>query len=202
MLWLSCASGNVTPAPRAESDAAPPPVPVPARGGSGCVESRALKGFVLALESQRQRARAAAILELGVTERAAASEFAALEPSPDVGQMYTREGKRFAVVARLASVVPPVLPFGVQGNQLRALEERPQAHAVPIFVCGENSCPGAPPATLPAVRALGVELGPGEVLGAPLRFSYDYWWAQVSYDRRRACPPEPAETGPTRATAQ
>ncbi|MEO8182272.1 MAG: hypothetical protein ABI895_25835 [Deltaproteobacteria bacterium] len=52
------------------------------------------------------------------------------------------------------------------------------------------------------VRALGVELGPGEELGAPLRVSYDYWWAQVSYDRRRACPPEPAESRAARVTAE
>jgi hypothetical protein len=197
LLSLACSRAPVQ-APDAARFA--PPVLPPGPGASGCVESRALKQFVRALELRRKAARAEALALLGSAERQVASEFAGLEPGGTVGQRYEREGKRFAVVAELATLTPPVLALGVQGNQLRALEERPQAHAVPILVCGESSCPRAERPRLPAVRTLGVELGPGEELGAPLRVSYDYWWAQVSYDRRRACPPQPAQPRAARAT--
>jgi hypothetical protein len=43
--------------------------------------------------------------------------------------------------------------------------------------------------SLPPVRAVAVALAPGEQLGAPLQLSYDYWWAQVSYDRAHRCAP-------------
>jgi len=173
------------------------PVPAPGPGASGCVESRELKEFVLALEAQRRSSRAAALSALGVTERRAASEFVEVASGRGVGQTYEREGKRFAVVTQLASASAPLLPLGVQGSRVHPLDERPQAHAVPLLVCGVNSCAGSSGSrtpALPPVRALAVELAPNEELGAPLRFSYDFWWAQVSYDQRRACSSEPAES--------
>jgi hypothetical protein len=169
------------------------PVPAPGPGAAGCVESRELKEFVLALESQRRRSRAAALSVLGLTERQAASEFVAVASGRVVGDTYERAGKRFAVVAQLASASAPLLPLGVQGSSLHPLDERPDAHAVPLLVCGTNSCAGSAGSrapALPPVRPLGVELAPGEELGAPLRLSYEYWWAQVSYHHPRVCLPE------------
>ena len=160
------------------------------------MESRELKQFVLALESARRRSRAAALAALGVTERQSASELATPAPAPRVGETYERDGKRFAVVAQLATASPPLLALAVQGRSVHVLDERARAHALPLRVCGVNSCPPSRALALPAVHPLAVELASGEELGAPLRLEYDYWWAQVSYDRRRACPAEPAEGAP------
>jgi hypothetical protein len=190
LLLCACAARAIEPASAPNSSRPPPPVRVPGPGAAGCVESSALKELVLALESDRRSSRAAALSALGVSERQSSSELA---PALGVGQRYERDGKRFAVVAQLATVSAPLLALGVQGHSVRVLDERPRAHAVPLLVCGVNSCPPSAAPVLPLVRPLGVELASGEELGAPLRLEYDYWWAQVSYDRRRACPLEPAE---------
>jgi hypothetical protein len=162
-----------------------PPLPAPGRGAAGCVESRELKQFVLALESDRRSSRATALSALGVTERQSASEFA---EARRVGETYQRDGKHFAVVAQLATASPPLLALAVQGRSVHLLDERARAHAVPLRACGVNSCPPSQIPVLPNLHPLAVELASGEELGAPLRLEYDYWWAQVSYDRRRACP--------------
>ena len=164
------------------------------------MESRELKQFVLALAAERRRSRAAALAALAVIERPRASELVPLALGRRVGETYEREGKRFAVVAQLATASTPELALGIQGRTVHALDERAHGHAVPLLVCGVNSCPASRAPLLPPVRALAVELASAEELGAPLRFNYEYWWAQVRYDQRRTCPVEPAQgTRPARA---
>src|SRR5262245_13691726 len=101
MFCGGCAAAPSGPARTAEHEL-PSPVPPPGPGASGCVESRELKAFVLALDTERRRSRAAALAALGATERQAPSEFASLAPGQGVGQTYEHAGRRFAVVAQLA----------------------------------------------------------------------------------------------------
>lgn len=192
LLSGSCAAQHGGPAPAApDSSEPPPPVPAPLPGGSGCVESRELKAFVLALEAERQRARTAALAAtlapLGAGAREHASVFEESVHGLQVGQVYDSNGQRYAAVAQLATALPPPVPLVQQGNTQRPLDERPRAHPVPLLVCGGPACSSAPP-SLPPRRWIAVPFAPDWQLGPPLPLSYDFWWAQVSYDRARECP--------------
>jgi hypothetical protein len=208
LLLFGCVVGFGCARAAAPASSAPaegsPPVRAPGPGASGCVESRELKEYVSALEAERQRARAAALAAQGVTAREVPSEYSPPAEGQRVGDTYERAGRRFAVVAQLASAAAPPIALAAQGNTLRPIAERGRAHPVPLLVCGTNSCPSATPPALPPVRAVGVELAAGQELGPSLALSYDYWWVQVSYDRRRNCSPEPTTSvrAPTAPAAQ
>ena len=166
----------------------PPPVPAPLPGGSGCIESRELKAFVLALEAERQRARSAALATLGAPMVEHPSIFQEGIPDLQIGQIYEHDSQRFAAVAQLATTEPPRIPLVQQGDLLHPLDERPRAHAVPLLVCGGPACPPSQPPSLPPRRWIAVPFAPTWQLGPPLPLSYDFWWAMVRYDRARACP--------------
>jgi len=170
----------------------PPPVPVPLPGGSGCVESRELKAFVLALEAERQRARSAALATTLAPLGAQAVEHPTLFqdglPELRVGQTYEHDGQRYGVVAQLATTIPPRVPLVQQGNTQHPLDERPRAHPVPLLVCGGPACPSTSAPSLPPRRFIAVPFAATWELGPPLPLSYDFWWAQVRYDRARDCP--------------
>ena len=174
------------------SDAAPSPVPPPRPGILGCVESRELKDFVLALDAQRQAARRGALAALGSTfeERPGAfrSGTAAGQPS-FLDQTYEAQGQRFAVAAELAPHVAPRAALARQGAVLRRIDERPRAHAVDVLVCGVERCSRPVTSARVPVRPLVIELAPGEAWGGTLRLDYDYWWARVRYPRREPCAP-------------
>jgi hypothetical protein len=165
-LGASCASvpDNVSSSQQPTASLAPP-----GPGAAGCVESRELKEFVL-----------------GVVERPRTSRFVEQPVAPSEG-MYASDGQRWAVVAQLATSTPPLVPLGQRGQVLHRIEERPRAHPIALRVCGGPACPPSVSPSLPPVRAVAVALAPGEQLGAPLQLSYDYWWAQVSYDRAHRC---------------
>jgi hypothetical protein len=190
LVWLvlsALVSGCARAASSASSPWQPaPPLVVPGPGASGCVESRELKDFVLGLERARSKARAQALAQLGVVERPRQSRFAEQPAVPSDGT-YERDGQRFAVVAQLATSTPPLVPLAQREQLLHRIDERPRAHPIALRVCGVNACPPPVSPTLPPVRALVVALAAGEQLGPPLPLSYDYWWAQVSYDRARSC---------------
>jgi hypothetical protein len=143
---------------------------------------------VLALDGERSKARAQALAQLGVVERPRTSRFVEQPVAPSEG-MYASDGQRWAVVAQLATSTPPLVPLGQRGQVLHRIEERPRAHPIALRVCGGPACPPSVSPSLPPVRAVAVALAPGEQLGAPLQLSYDYWWAQVSYDRAHRCAP-------------
>lgn len=190
---LACGCASAAAGARSSS-APPPPIEPPGPGASGCVESGELKAFVLALEARRAEARAQALERLGVVESPRSSRFAE-PPAAASDGVYESEGQRLAVVARLATSAPPLVPLAQRGQLLHPIDERPRRHPLPVRACGANAC-GVPVAPLlPPVRAVAVALAPGEELGAPLQVSYDYWWAQVSYDRARSCPP-PSRVAP------
>ena len=168
-----------------------PPVPPPLPGGSGCVESRELKAFVLALEADRQRARTAALAALTAPGAQAVEHSSIFQdglPELRVGQTYEHNGQRYGVVAQLATTVPPQVPLVQRGNIQHPLDERPRAHPVPLLVCGGPACPSPTAVSLPPRRFIAVPLARDWELGPPLPLSYDFWWAQVSYDRARDCP--------------
>jgi hypothetical protein len=159
------------------------------------VESPELKAFVLALDAERSKARAHALLQLGAVERPRPSRFVERGSAP-VGALLERDGQRLAVVAQLATSTPPLVPLAQREQLLQPIDERPRAHRIPVLACGVSACPPALSPQLPPVRGVAVELAPGEQLGPPLQLSYDYWWAQVSYDRRRSCPAPEAAAPP------
>src|SRR6187399_2304823 len=150
LLAGACTARLPDPAPATPAPAEPPPpVPPPLPGGSGCVESRELKAFVLALEADRQRARSAALAATLTPLGAQAVEHPSifLDGLPDlhVGQAYEHDGQRYGVVAELATTVPPRVPLVQQGNTQHPLDERPRAHPVPLLVCGGPACPSSQP---------------------------------------------------------
>ena len=165
-----------------------PPLP----GGLGCVESRELKAFVLALEAERQRARTAALsatlAPINGQAREHRSVFEESVQGLHIGQVYESNGQRYAAVAQLAAPFPPPVPLVQQDNTLRPLEERPRAHPVPLLVCGGPACPSTSAVSLPPLRWIAVPFAQEWQLGPPLSISYDFWWAQVSYDRAQKCP--------------
>jgi hypothetical protein len=177
------AAAPVAPAhPAAGGSAVPPPRP----GILGCVESRELKDYVLALDAQREQARRAALVALGATRDNRRGVFGTAGAAA-LDESYEAHGKRFAVAAELAPHFEPRVALAKQGPVLRRIAERPRAHAVDVLVCGIERCasPGARPRV--AVRPLLVELAPGERWGGSLELAYDYWWARVRYDRHETC---------------
>lgn len=189
---VALACGGASTASGTRSSAEPPaPIEPPGPGASGCVESADLKAFVLALEAQRAEARARALAQLGVVERPRAGRFVEPPAAPGTG-VHEPAGRRLVVVAHLATRTPPLVPLAQREQLLQLLDERPRSHPLPVRACGVNPCAPPVPPLLPPVRAVAVALAPGEELGPPLQLSYDYWWAQVSYDRARRCPAPPA----------
>ncbi|MEY2932024.1 MAG: hypothetical protein RL033_2773 [Pseudomonadota bacterium] len=184
-LGASCASATATVSSSQQPTA---PLAPPGPGAAGCVESRELKEFVLALDGARSRALAQALAQLGVVERPRPSRFVEPPGAPSDGT-YESEGQRLAVVAQLATSSPPLVPLGQRGQVLHRIEERPRPHPIALRACGGPACPARVSPSLPPVRAVAVALAPGEQFGAPLQLDYDYWWAQVSYDRAHRCAP-------------
>lgn len=160
-------------------------VPLPHPGILGCVESRELKDFVLALEAQREQARRAALAALGAAPDDRRGVFGT---AGALDQSYEADGKRFAVAAELAPNSEPRAALAKLGPVLHRIDERPRAHAVDVLVCGLERCAAPGTAARVAVRPLLVELAPGESWGGSLELAYDYWWARVRYDRHEACP--------------
>lgn len=171
----------------ATSAAAASPVPPPRPGILGCVESRELKDYVLALDAQREQARRAALAALGATRDDRRGVFAAAGAAV-LDQSYEADGKRFAVAAELAPHFEPQAALAKQGPVLRRIAERPRAHAVDLLVCGRERCASRGTRQRVAVRPLLIELAPGESWGGSLELAYDYWWPRVRYDRAEACP--------------
>jgi hypothetical protein len=178
-------------------------VPPPRPGILGCVESRELKDYVLALDAQREQARRAALSALGATldDRHGVLGSAG---AATLDQSYEAGGKRFAVAAELvgetrprrvstdveapAPHFEPRVALAKQGPVLRRIDERPRAHAVDVLVCGIERCAVPGTKQRAAVRPLLVELAPGESWGGSLELAYDYWWARVRYDHHETCP--------------
>lgn len=191
-LVVACAgAAGPAGAPAAPSGAveASSPVPLPRPGVLGCVESRELKRYVLALEARRREARQAALAAHGVAEEQRRGAFGAAGAAA-LDQRYEAEGKRFVVASELAPHGEPRVPLARQGSVLRRIDERPRAHPVDVLVCGLERCPrqgreGERPRVAP--RPLVIELEPAESWGGALALSYDYWWARVRYDRREPC---------------
>ena len=109
-------------------------------------------------------------------------------PELRVGQTYEHNGQRYGVVAQLATTVAPRVPLVQRGNTQHPLDERPRAHPVPLLVCGGPACPSPTAVSLPPRRFVAVPFASSWQLGSALPLSYDFWWAQVSYDRARDCP--------------
>ena len=192
LLAGACTARLAEPAPATPAPAEPPPpVPAPLPGGSGCVESRELKAFVLALEADRQRARSAALTAtltpLGAQAVEHPSIFQDGLPDLHVGQTYEYNGQRYGAIAQLATTAPPRVPLVQRGNTQHPLDERPRPHPVPLLVCGGPACPSSQPPSLPPRRWIAVPFAASWELGPPLPLSYDFWWAQVSYDRAHEC---------------
>lgn len=161
---------------------APPEV-----GVDGCVESEELKAFVNALEARRSEARDAALTALGARREVRRGIF--VGPARKRGEVFEQGGERFGVVAEYPREPEPTVALALHGNEVRRLEERPQAHGVPVRACGVTPCRQARQnAPRRPVLPVGVELGLGETLGEVLVVTYDYWWAQVSHVRREPCP--------------
>lgn len=202
LLLCALASGcNSAPWAARGASALPAPIEPPGPGASGCVESAELRAFVLALEAQRAQARARALAQLGVVERLRPSRFVA-SPALQGARVHESEGQRFALVAQLATSTPPLVPLAQREQLLQPIDERPRPHPIPVVACGMNACPSPVQPVLPPVRALAVVLVAGEQLGPPLRLSYDYWWAQVSFDRARSCAPPVAGSPPPGAVGK
>jgi len=181
----AAASGSAS-APNAATPANSP-VPPPRPGILGCVESRELKDYVLALDAQREQARRAALAALGATRDDRRGVFGAAGAAA-LDQSYEAHGKRFAVAAELAPHFEPSATLAKQGPVLRRIDERPRAHAVDVRVCGLERCASPSARQRVAARPLLVELAPGESWGGSLELAYDYWWARVRYDRHETCP--------------
>lgn len=188
---VSGCGGPFTAAPerRAAPGAPRPPVPPPIVTVTGCVESRELSRYVLALDAQRAEARARALAASGASDEQRRGRWGEPGLAP-LDQIVSQGGRRFGVVAELSSGFEPVASLARSGQELRRIDERARAHPVPVLSCSERRCPKAPPAP-PArsdVRPLLVELAADESLGAPLTLAYDYWWAAVEYASSERCP--------------
>jgi hypothetical protein len=193
LLTLGCLSRGATAPSQGVLGAEAPPVRPPGPGISGCVESPELKGYVQALEAHRRSARSAALGALGVRGEERRGVFAAAGTANALGEIHESAGQRFGVVAHVAPPFEPKALLAKQGSSLHRIDERPRAHPVPVLVCGTPACrvPSRdrtrPVRSVPA-RPVLVPLEPGETLGDALLVSYDFWWAQVSYDRKAECP--------------
>lgn len=177
------ASGPVASCPVASG-----PVRAPRPGILGCVESRELRQYVLALDAHRRQARAAALAALGATPEERRGVFRA-PVGLALGAQEEADGKRYAVAAEIAPHFEPVAQLAKQGPVLRRIDERPRAHAVDVLVCGIERCSRAGAGQRVEARPLVIELAHGERWGGSLELSYDYWWARVRYPRRETCPP-------------
>jgi hypothetical protein len=203
--WAGAACGSGVSKPAVPSAAAPewnaasgepPPVPGPIVTVTGCVESRELRAYVLALDARRGEDRAHALTAAGARAEQRRGSWAEPGLAAPLDQTVTRGERRFAVVAELAAGVEPVVSLARSGRELRRIDERARAHPVRVLSCSERRCPNTPAAppsapARPEVRPLLVELAPGESLGAPLSIAYDYWWADVEYASRERCPAGP-----------
>lgn len=189
-LTMAC-TRSVEPAATAQSAAhASAPVPAPRPGILGCVESRELKAFVQALESQRANARRAALSVAGVSPEERRGWFG--NAGARLGDTLEVSGKRHVVVAELATHFEPRAAFARRGSVLQRIDERPRAHPVPVLACGVQRCPRATEVSRAPVRPLLVELAPGETWAEEaLAIGYDFSWADVRYPEREACEPTP-----------
>jgi hypothetical protein len=175
-------------------------VPLPEPSITGCVESRELKAYVLGLDAEREAARRAALAALGAApelRRGTLGDAAA----PPLDETWQVDGKRYAVVGALAPGFVPTAPLAQRGGELFRLDERPRAHAVALTVCGVQRCPrrsAAQPRVAP--RPLLIELGAGERFAGALPVAYDYWWADVRYDRAETCAASDARAQDASAT--
>jgi hypothetical protein len=175
--------------------AAPPagsgaPVPPPRPSITGCVESPELKRYVLALDAHRREARQAALAALGATSEVRAGTFASTGSAAELESELESGGKRFVVAAQVATERAPEATLARVGAVSYRIDERPKGHATPVLVCGVRRC--AAPANTPSpppARAVLIELSPAERWGGTLALEYDFWWADVRYDRAEACPP-------------
>jgi hypothetical protein len=170
-----------------ELEAASAPVPPPHPSVTGCVESRELLEYVLALDAHRRQARRAALAALGASDEERQGSFGEGAGPARLGASFEANGLRFAVAAELALQFDPVVTLARQGTRLRRIDERPRAHGVAVLVCGVQRCPRKVRSGRSLVRPLVIELLPGETWGEPLELRYDYWWANVSYDRSEPC---------------
>jgi hypothetical protein len=197
------ACGGAVPATPSPSDArasldgpavARAPVAPPRPSITGCVESRELKAYVLALDAHRRDARRAALDALGATDEERRGAFGGAGAPDQLDATFDANGRRFAVAAQLAPGFEPEATLARQGGRLRRLDERPRAHPAPVRVCGVQRCNDEQRARpdRAAARPLVIELGPNETWGEPLELRYDYWWASVSYDRAEPCAPSAA----------
>jgi len=183
--------------PAAPSDAPRSSVPLPRPSITGCVESRELKAYVLALDAEREGARRAALAALGAAaelRRGTLADAAA----PQLDETWQAGGKRYAVVGALAPGFEPMASLARRSGELYRLDERPRAHAVALTVCGVQRCPrrSAPEPRVPP-RPLLIELGAGERFAGALPVAYDYWWANVRHDRAEACGAGPQDASAT-----
>jgi hypothetical protein len=183
LLSIGCWSA----APPKKPGAASAPVSAPAPGAAGCVESDELRAYVSALDRERRSARDAALVASGARQVARRGVFLDPERRAKLDETLEDQGRRYAVVAHQAAPFEPELALARLGNELRRIDERPRGHGVPVLACGVRSCPRAPGGERRPVRAIAVELAPGETLGAALVLAYDYWWAQVSYPKHARC---------------
>lgn len=163
------------------------PLPPPALGVAGCVESDELHAYVSALEESRRSARDAALRAMGARREVRRGVLLDAARPAQLDEVIEHGGGRFAVVAHHAIGFEPEIPLAKLGNELRRIDERPRGHGVPVLVCGLTPCPPARGGERAQVRAVGIELAPDEVVGPALVVSYDYWWAQVSYPKRARC---------------
>jgi hypothetical protein len=206
-LGVACVGSALACASAASGGVAGAPVAAPHPTVTGCVESRELRAFVEALDAHRQSARRAVLAELGAEPEERRGAFGDAGMAPALDSTLEAGGRRFGVVARYAPHFEPTVSLAKTGNELHRIDERPRAHAVPVLVCGVRRCPRpSPPRSAPrgraaeATRPVLIELGPSEGLGAALGVAYDYWWADVSYDRAEPCGPvTPAEVPPPSA---
>lgn len=189
IIGFSLACARPTPEADPPEGAASSPVAPPEVGVDACVESEELKAFVNALEARRGAARDAALATLGARREMRRGTFVEAPATHSMGEVFELGGKRFAVIAEYPHESQPTVALAVHGGEVRRLEERAQAHGVPVQACGVTPCP-EPQQSTPRRRVLpvAVELGPGETLGQVLVVTYDYWWAQVSHREREPCP--------------
>jgi hypothetical protein len=191
LLGVGCVATRATPREAMPNSEPPPPVAPPAPGLPGCLESEVLKSYVLALQADHRKARAAALQQVGAREDERPARFAGPGEPSALDQISERDGVRFAVVAQIAGALPPTATVATLGSSVHRIEERPRAHAVSLFVCGTSACPNA---SLEQARVapLLVPLRSGETLGPPLTLSYDFWWPRVTYSQARRCAPAAA----------
>lgn len=189
-LVVACAGASGAPASAGmpgSSSTPSSPVAAPRPGILGCVESRELKDYVLALDARRQAARREALEASGSMLEERRGAFGAAGPLA-LDESYEVEGRRFVVAAERVPHAEPRVALARQGSLLRRIDERPRAHAVDVLVCGVERCARPGSGERVAVRPLVVELMPGESWAGSLELVYDYWWARVRYDEREACP--------------